>query len=70
MRDQTMSDDRVRRMRQSANRICILILNGMQQGSDDEYPETHDCYAAASHGDGYVAKVLKIAEQIYRSEVE
>jgi hypothetical protein len=41
----------------------------MQRGSDDEYPDDYDCYEAADCNN-YVAKVLKIAEQIYRSEVE
>jgi hypothetical protein len=58
------------KMRQSANRICVMILNGMQRGSDDEYPDDYDCYEAADCNNNYVAKVLKIAEQIYESEVE
>jgi hypothetical protein len=56
--------------RQSINRICILILNGMAQGGDDEYPDDYDCYEAAERNDDYTAKVLKIAEKIYREEVE
>jgi len=69
MSDQTMSDDRTRRMRQSVNRICILILNGIQRGSDDEYPDNYDCYEAADRNNNYVAMMLKIADKIYRSEV-